>query len=132
MSQNSKFFCSKVRLPAGFRAKRAKERFHGQRWSNLLYLLPFGVILILGLWSMFSFCDENSVGEVGIPDMCEEKARNLLQHFNVSESQLHALASLFFYSDQVPFSELSYYLICISSTFTSWIFSIMSFELSLR
>ncbi|XP_022136029.1 histidine kinase 2-like isoform X2 [Momordica charantia] len=100
MSQNSKFFCSKVRLPAGFRAKRAKERFHGQRWSNLLYLLPFGVILILGLWSMFSFCDENSVGEVGIPDMCEEKARNLLQHFNVSESQLHALASLFFYSDQ--------------------------------
>lgn len=114
MSQNSKFSYSKVRLPAGFKAKRAKEHFHGQRWSNLLYLLPLGLILVLGLWSIFSLCGGNSVRERELPDTCKEKAWSLLKHFNVSESQFHALASFFFHSDQVLFLELSHYLILLS------------------
>ncbi|XP_023529579.1 histidine kinase 2-like [Cucurbita pepo subsp. pepo] len=100
MSQNSKLSCSNVILPAGLKAKRAREHFHGQRWSNLLYLLPFGVILIVGLWYILSLCDGNSAREVEIPDTCKEKAWNLLKHYNVSESQFHALASFFFHSDQ--------------------------------
>ena len=109
MSQNSKLSCSNVILPAGLKAKRAREHFHGQRWSNLLYLLPFGVILIVGLWYILSLCDGNSAREVEIPDTCKEKAWNLLKHYNVSESQFHALASFFFHSDQVLFLELSRY-----------------------
>lgn len=100
MSQNSKVSCSKVRLLGGFKVKRAKEHFHGQGWSNLLYILPFGVILILGVWYIFSLCDGSSVREVEIPNTCKEKSWNFLKHFNVSESQFHALDSFFFHSDQ--------------------------------
>lgn len=114
MSQNSKVSCSKVRLLGGFKVKRAKEHFHGQGWSNLLYILPFGVILILGVWYIFSLCDGSSVREVEIPNTCKEKSWNFLKHFNVSESQFHALDSFFFHSDQVTFPELSHYLICIA------------------
>ncbi|XP_050204888.1 histidine kinase 2 [Mercurialis annua] len=91
-------------LPANFRVKKQKETLHGHnsgwKWRRkLLFLWLLCVFTTVSIWCFLSF--ENGVSERKVSSSCEEKAQVLLQHFNVSKSQLQALVSLFSESDQI-------------------------------
>ena len=106
MSMNGKLFGSNCRLSANSRLKKAKETMHGpnsfRKWKrNLLFLWLLGFVSTGIIWCFLSFNSVASVRNEKSPDSCEEKARILLQHFNVSKNQFHALASFFYESDQV-------------------------------
>ncbi|XVF81484.1 hypothetical protein PTKIN_Ptkin15bG0159000 [Pterospermum kingtungense] len=111
MSLNGKFSGSNCKLSANFRLKKAKETMHGpnsfRKWKRILlflWLLGFFSTGIIWFYLRFNTSVASERYEK-IPDSCEEKARILLQHFNVSKNQLHALASFFYDSDQVTFLE---------------------------
>ncbi|XVE78330.1 hypothetical protein DITRI_Ditri13aG0136100 [Diplodiscus trichospermus] len=110
MSMNGKLSGSNCRFSANFRLKKAKETMHGpnsfRKWKrNLLFLWLLGFVSTGIIWFFLSFNSVASDRNEKSPDSCEEKARILLQHFNVSKSQFHALASFFYESDQVQCSE---------------------------
>ncbi|KAK6259574.1 hypothetical protein SCA6_014048 [Theobroma cacao] len=110
MSMNGKLSGSNCRLSANFRLKKAKETMHGpnsfRKWKrNLLFLWLLGFVSTGIIWFFLSFNSVASERNEKSPDSCEEKARILLQHFNVSKNQFHALASFFYESDQIKFLE---------------------------
>ncbi|KAE8699595.1 hypothetical protein F3Y22_tig00110577pilonHSYRG00314 [Hibiscus syriacus] len=108
MSMNGKLSGSNGRLSANSRLKKAKETNHGHgsnssgKWKrNFLFLWLLAFVCTGIIWFFFSF---NGVAlEINgrTLDSCEEKARILLQQFNVSRNQFHALASFFYESDQI-------------------------------
>ncbi|XP_012485951.1 histidine kinase 2 [Gossypium raimondii] len=109
MSMNGKFPASTCRLPANSRLKKAKEIMHRsnsfKKWNRyLIFLWLLGFLSVGFIWFLTSVPSE---GTEKIPPSCEDNARILLQHFNVSKNQLHALASFFYESDQVAFLECS-------------------------
>ncbi|MBA0640280.1 hypothetical protein Goklo_023234 [Gossypium klotzschianum] len=112
MSMNGKFPASTCRLPANSRLKKAKEIMHRsnsfKKWNRyLIFLWLLGFFSVGFIWFLTSFNGVPSEGTAKIPPSCEDNARILLQHFNVSKNQLHALASFFYESDQVAFLECS-------------------------
>ncbi|KAG4139115.1 hypothetical protein ERO13_D07G172100v2 [Gossypium hirsutum] len=112
MSMNGKFPASTCRLPANSRLKKAKEIMHRsnsfKKWNRyLIFLWLLGFFSVGFIWFLTSFNGVPSEGTEKIPPSCEDNARILLQHFNVSKNQLHALASFFYESDQVAFLECS-------------------------
>ncbi|OIW16430.1 hypothetical protein TanjilG_19146 [Lupinus angustifolius] len=84
---------------------KANEPLHGSNSGRTcrrkpLLLLIFGLAAIGGVWFLLSFnskCLMGKENEAG----CEERDRILLDHYNVSKKQLHALASLFSGSDKI-------------------------------
>ncbi|XP_022771687.1 histidine kinase 2-like isoform X2 [Durio zibethinus] len=105
MSMNGKLSGPNCRLSANFRLKKAKETMHGsnsfRKWKrNLLFLWLLGFVFTGIIWFFLSFNSVASERNEKSPDSCEEKARILLQNFNVSKNQFHALASFFYESDQ--------------------------------
>ncbi|XWS75863.1 hypothetical protein CRYUN_Cryun01aG0128500 [Craigia yunnanensis] len=108
MSMNGKLSGSNCRLSANFRLKKAKETMHGpnsfRKWKrNLLFLWLLGFVSTGIIWFFLSLNSVASERNEKSPDSCEEKARIMLQHFNVSKNQFHALASFFYESDQITF-----------------------------
>lgn len=106
MSMNGKLPASTCRLPANSRLKKAKEIVHRsnsfKKWNRyLIFLWLLGFFSAGFIWFFTSFNGVPSEGNEKIPPSCEDNARILLQHFNVSKNQLHALASFFYESDQV-------------------------------
>ncbi|KAE8695289.1 Histidine kinase 2 [Hibiscus syriacus] len=112
MSMNDKLSGSNGRLSSNSRLKKAKETVHGhgpnsfRKWKrNFLFFWILGFISY-GIVSFFlssnSMALERNQRSL---DSCEEKARILLQQFNVSRNQFHALASFFYESDQISFLE---------------------------
>ena len=106
MSLNFKLSGFSGRLPANLKLKKSKEPLHGsncvRKWRRKLLLLwilgvIIGFICFSSVFNAGSFSRKERT-----PDLCEEKARILLEHFNVSKNQLHSLVSLFAESDQVP------------------------------
>ena len=64
--------------------------------------LSFIVFVALGsIGLLLSFNHGTLWGKEKAPNSCEEKAQILLQRFNLSKNQLHALTSLLSESDQV-------------------------------
>ncbi|KAG8489093.1 hypothetical protein CXB51_017081 [Gossypium anomalum] len=105
MSMNGKLPASTCRLPANSRLKKAKEIMHRsnsfKKWNRyLIFLWLLGFFSVGFIWFLTSFNGVPSEGNEKIPPSCEDNARILLQHFNVTKNQLHALASFFYESDQ--------------------------------
>ncbi|KAJ0110617.1 hypothetical protein Patl1_01860 [Pistacia atlantica] len=106
MSMTCKFGGSNGVVPAGSKLKKTKEALHGlncvKRWrKNLLFLLLLGFVTILSIWFLSRLETGALWRNKKTPDSCEKKAKIFLQHFNVSNNQLHALANLFSASDQI-------------------------------
>lgn len=106
MSLNCKLSGFNGRLSTCSKLKKATEPFHGpnsvRKWRRKL--LFFCLLVFVALGSIGFFLSSNDVtlwGKDNAPNSCEEKAQILLQHFNVSKNQLHALTSLFSESDQM-------------------------------
>ncbi|KAG8642160.1 hypothetical protein MANES_12G061600v8 [Manihot esculenta] len=109
MSMNSK--------PSGlngtFKRKKQNDPLHGpnsaKKWRRkilfLLFLWFSCVLIMASIWFLLSFENRALWKKDKNLDTCEEKAQVLLQHFNVSKSQLHALVSLFSESDQITSPE---------------------------
>jgi histidine kinase 2/3/4 (cytokinin receptor) len=93
------------RLPACSKLKKTKEQLHGpnsvRKWRRRLLFLWLIVVTLGSVWFFSSWNAGTFTGKDMTPDSCDGKAQILLPHFNVSKSQLHVLASLFFESDQV-------------------------------
>ncbi|KAK8669354.1 hypothetical protein V6N13_106787 [Hibiscus sabdariffa] len=112
MSMNGKLSGSNGRLSANFRLKKTKETMHGhgpnsfRKWKrNFLFLWLLCFVSTGIIWFFLSFNSIASDRNQRTLDSCEEKARILLQQFNVSRNQFHALASFFYESDQIAFLE---------------------------
>lgn len=105
MSLNCKLSGFSGRLPANLKLKKSKEPLHGsncvRKWRRK-FLLLWLLGVIIGLICFLSVLNAGALSrKEKTPDLCEEKARILLEHFNVSKNQLHSLASLFAESDQI-------------------------------
>ncbi|XP_059662884.1 histidine kinase 2 isoform X2 [Cornus florida] len=90
------------KLSANFKLKKAKEPLHGSNcvWKWRRHLLFLGLLGIV-IWFFSGLNDGVFRRKEEIPSLFKDKARILLEHFNVSKDQLRALASLFSESDQV-------------------------------
>uniref|UniRef100_A0A5B7B4K1 histidine kinase n=1 Tax=Davidia involucrata TaxID=16924 RepID=A0A5B7B4K1_DAVIN len=104
MSLNCKLSGSNGKLSANFKLKKAKEPLHGSncvwKWRRQLLLLWLLGVVIGFIWFFFGLND-GALWRKEIPDLSEDNARILLEHFNVSKDQLHDLVSIFSESDQV-------------------------------
>ncbi|KAK9284454.1 hypothetical protein L1049_023627 [Liquidambar formosana] len=100
-----------VKMSMSFKLKKAKEPWHVsnfvRKWRRKLLLLWLLSGVIGFIWFFFGWSDGALRMKEKTPNLCEEKARILLEHFNVSKNQLHALASLFSESDQIRSLECS-------------------------
>lgn len=107
MSLNCKLSGLNGRLPNCSKLKKAKEPLHGpnsvRKWRReLLFFFCLLVSVVLGsIGFLLSFNHGTLWGKEKAPKSCEEKAQILLQHFNLSKNQLHALTSLLSESDQM-------------------------------
>nr|POF04978.1 histidine kinase 2 [Quercus suber] len=107
MSLNCKLSGLNGRLPNCSKLKKAKEPLHGpnsvRKWRReLLFFFCLLVSVVLGsIGFLLSFNHGTLWGKEKAPNSCEEKAQILLQHFNLSKNQLHALTSLLSESDQM-------------------------------
>ncbi|KAM7274826.1 hypothetical protein ACFE04_016692 [Oxalis oulophora] len=103
--------CFNGRLPASFKLRKGKETgFNGsnyvRKWRRKFLL--FWILVIVGsllsvYFSSFNggtgiFCSKRQEDSVGFR---QGEAQMLVQHFNVTQQQLHDMASLFSESDQV-------------------------------
>lgn len=106
MSMTCKFCGSNGVVPASSKLNLTKEAFHGPNCvkgcrKNLPFLLFIGFVSFLSIWFLSRLDTGAFWGNKKAPDSCEKNAKIFLQHFNVSNNQLHALANLFSASDQV-------------------------------
>ncbi|KAA8524833.1 hypothetical protein F0562_011256 [Nyssa sinensis] len=104
MSLNCKLCGSNGKLSTNFKLKKAKEPLHASNWVwkwRRLLLLMWLLVLVIGFIWLFSGLNDGALWRKEIPDLCEDKARILLEHFNVSKDQLHGLVSVFSESDQI-------------------------------
>ncbi|XP_061361128.1 histidine kinase 2 [Gastrolobium bilobum] len=98
MSVNRRLSGSNGRLPPSMKSWKANEPLHESNSSKTcrrkpLLLWVFGFVAIGSVWFILSFNSNEAA--------CEDRERILLQRYNVSRKQLHALASLFSGSDQI-------------------------------
>ncbi|KAK7258364.1 hypothetical protein RIF29_23937 [Crotalaria pallida] len=101
------------RLQPSMKSCKGNEPLHGSnsefnsnsartcRRRKPMLLLIFGLVTIGGVWFLLSFYSNCLMSNKEREAACEERARILLHHYNVSKKQLHALASLFSGSDQI-------------------------------
>lgn len=106
MSLNCKISGLNGRLPAKFKLKKTKESLHGpncvRKWRRKILFLWFLSIITVGSILLFLNLNYGTLGrEERTPGSCEVKAPILQHHFNASEDQLVALATLVSKSDQV-------------------------------
>lgn len=106
MSLNCKISGFSGRFPANLKLKRSKEPLHGsncvRKWRKKRLLLCL-LGAIIGFICFFSVLNVGALRrKEKTLDSSDEKARILLEHFNVSMNRLQSLASLFAESDQVP------------------------------
>lgn len=103
---NRRLSGSNGRLPPSMKSWKANEPLHGSNshWTwrrKSLLLWIFGVVVAIGsVLFILNFSSMHLKKEA----VCEERAQALLQRYNVSRKQLHALASLISGSDQVTCS----------------------------
>lgn len=112
MSLNCKFSSLNGRLPANFKLRKGKESLHGpncvRKWTRKhLFLWLFCVVIGSIFWFFLSFNFGSLEGKVEIPGFCQENAPIVRTYSNVTNDQLHSLASLFSKSDQVVSLECS-------------------------
>ncbi|XP_052177907.1 histidine kinase 2 isoform X2 [Diospyros lotus] len=105
MSLNSKLSVCNGKLSTNSKLKKGKDPLHGSsciwRWRRQLLFLSF-LGFVIGLVFYFSgLADGASRTKEQTLAKCEDKARILQEQFNVSNDQLHVLASLFSESDQI-------------------------------
>ena len=85
--------------------KKAKEPLHGSnrvwKWRRLfLFLWLLGSMI--GIFWIFSGLNDGALRRKDVTlDLCQNRDRILLEHFNVTKDQLQDLASSFYDSDQV-------------------------------
>uniref|UniRef100_A0A2P2LHG9 Histidine kinase 1 2 3 plant n=1 Tax=Rhizophora mucronata TaxID=61149 RepID=A0A2P2LHG9_RHIMU len=95
------------RLPGSTKPRKQQESLHVpdsvRKWrvKALLFWL-LGALAIGSFGFLLSFGNGPLRTKQKGPEFCEEKVQALLQHFNISKNQLHALASLFSESNQIP------------------------------
>ncbi|XP_057440900.1 histidine kinase 2 [Lotus japonicus] len=103
MSVNRRLSGSNGRLPPSMKSWKANEPLHGSNshWTwrrKSLLLWIFGVVVAIGsVLFILNFSSMHLKKEA----VREERAQALLQRYNVSRKQLHALASLISGSDQI-------------------------------
>ncbi|KAL6955228.1 histidine kinase [Sarracenia purpurea var. burkii] len=94
------------KLSASFKPNRGKEPLHGfNRFWNWKRQLFFSLWILGGVIGFVWFFSGLSNGVLRTKDEAvdlyqKDRAWILLEHFNVSKDQFHALASLFYESDQ--------------------------------
>lgn len=106
MSLNCEFSSLNGRLPANFKLRKGKESLHGpncvRKWTRkLLFLWLFCVVIGSIFWFFLSLNFGSLEGKVEITGFCQENAPIFRTYSNVTNNQLHSLASLFSKSDQV-------------------------------
>ncbi|KAM7498427.1 hypothetical protein LguiA_022841 [Lonicera macranthoides] len=103
MSLNCKFSGLNSKSSANFKVKKAQEplggsNYFGWKWTVLFFM--WILVVVIGLfWVSYGSKYGALRGEVDIELSLGEAP--ILQHFNVSREQLHALVSSFFESDQI-------------------------------
>nr|KYP48148.1 Hybrid signal transduction histidine kinase J [Cajanus cajan] len=105
MSVNRRLSASNGRLPPNMKSWKVNEPLHGTNYlktcrRKLLLLWFFGFVAVGTVWFILSFNSKYLVSKEN-EAICEERARVLLQRYNVSRKEIHALASLFYGSDQI-------------------------------
>lgn len=111
MPVNRKLSVSNGRMPPNSKSGKLYEALHESNSSlrrckrKKLFLLWIflGVLAVGSVWFFIGFQNESltMMRKQKRWSHCEERARILLQRYNVSKKQLHALVSLFSVSDQV-------------------------------
>ncbi|CAI8587123.1 unnamed protein product [Vicia faba] len=104
MSVNGRVSGSNGRLSQKIKSRKGNESLHVSNstwtclWKHFLCWV-FGVFVAIGsVWFIFSSFNYKPLTYEAA---CEKSTQTLLQRYNVSTKQLHALASLFSGSDQI-------------------------------
>ncbi|KAL7216421.1 hypothetical protein ACSBR1_028373 [Camellia fascicularis] len=104
MSLNCTLSGSNGKLSTNFKVKKAKEPLHGSncvwKWNGLFLFVCLLGVIIGSIW-FFSGLNDGALRRREDSLVCQSKTRVLLEQFNISKDQLHALASLFSESDQI-------------------------------
>ncbi|KAG4964236.1 hypothetical protein JHK84_038862 [Glycine max] len=105
MSVNRRLPASNGRLLSNMKSWKLNEPLNGSNSPRTcrrkpLLLWFFGFVAIGSVWFILSFNSKYLVSKEN-EAICEERERALLQRYNVSRKQIHALASLFSGSDQI-------------------------------
>nr|GMC70634.1 histidine kinase 2 [Ipomoea batatas] len=109
MSMNCKVHGMKGGFSSKFRLKKARESQRGpSRWRRQLLFLWLFFVAIGFIWLLIS----SSYGRLGRkveapPHLDRDTTNFLLQHFNVSREEIHALASNFLDTDQISLLKCS-------------------------
>lgn len=101
-------------LPGDFKMKKAKDSLHGstscvmKRTRNALLFWLFAVVSIGFVWFFLGFFNHGTFdGQLKKKTQgfssCQDKASTFEKYFNVSNTQILGLASVFSESDQVCF-----------------------------
>eukprot|EP00256_Glycine_max_P058314 XP_014626422.1 histidine kinase 2 isoform X2 [Glycine max] len=104
MSVNRRLPASNGRLLSNMKSWKLNEPLHGSNCPRAcrrkpLLLWFFGFVAIGTVWFILSFNSKYLMSKEN-EAICEERERILLQRYNVSRKQIHALASLLSGSDQ--------------------------------
>jgi hypothetical protein len=98
---NGRLSSSKIKSWKGNESWHVSNSSTTCRWKLFLFWV-FGVVVSIGsVWFIFSSFNIKNLSK---ESACEKSTQTLLQRYNVSRKQLHALASLFSGSDQVTFT----------------------------
>ncbi|KAG5064835.1 hypothetical protein JHK85_006018 [Glycine max] len=105
MSVNRRLPASNGRLLSNMKSWKLNEPLHGSNCPRAcrrkpLLLWFFGFVAIGTVWFILSFNSKYLMSKEN-EAICEERERILLQRYNVSRKQIHALASLLSGSDQI-------------------------------
>ncbi|KAG5081799.1 hypothetical protein JHK86_005864 [Glycine max] len=105
MSVNRRLPASNGRLLSNMKSWKLNEPLHGSNCPRAcrrkpLLLWFFGFVAIGSVWFILSFNSKYLMSKEN-EAICEERERILLQRYNVSRKQIHALASLLSGSDQI-------------------------------
>lgn len=94
MSVNRRLSGSNGRLAPNIKPKHVSNSPRTCWSMKPLLLWVFGVVVLVSVWFIFG-------NHLTQETACEKSSLTLLQRYNVTRKQLHALASLFTESDQV-------------------------------
>ena len=105
---NRRLPASNGRLLSNMKSWKLNEPLNGSNSPRTcrrkpLLLWFFGFVAIGSVWFILSFNSKYLMSKEN-EAICEERERILLQRYNVSRKQIHALASLLSGSDQVNYT----------------------------